>query len=451
MTASQEGLGAEAAGLDDAADVAALAMEGSVRAAGPQDVQMIIRRATDPIGVRLWRHWGDPPEAPMAPVASDPMLILGGGLMGLTVAHALALQGERVTVLSRRRDEAAGTVAAGMLAPHAEGLQGPLLTLGQASLALIPDWVRRIEADSGLPCGLRPSGIVVPFANVNERDGFPTAPFGEALGRQGLEQEIPGIGPSWRAGLLFRQDGQIDSRRCLMRALQAACIRRGVTLQEGSEVRELVTAGGGNARLEGVRLRRLDGTEHTLAVQRAVLACGAWTARLLPQLPVFPVKGQMLSLQAPKGALERVLFGPGTYLVPREDGLVVVGATSEPEAGFSAGLTPMGQRQLEQGVGTLLPQASAWPPMERWSGFRPCTPDGAPLLGESAIGGLWLATGHHRNGVLLAAITSAILANALSAGGPTAETSQWLNHFRASRFPEDGASLSSEAAISDSD
>jgi glycine oxidase len=153
---------------------------------------------------------------------------------------------------------------------------------------------------------------------------------------------------------------------------------------------------------------------------------------------VFPLKGQMLSLQGPKGALKRVLFGPGTYLVPREDGLVVVGATSEPEAGFSPGLTPMGQRQLEQGVGSLLPQASAWPPMERWSGFRPCTPDGAPLLGESPIPGLWLATGHHRNGVLLAAITSAILANALSAEGPTAETANWLDHFRASRFQDNG-------------
>jgi glycine oxidase len=149
-----------------------------------------------------------------------------------------------------------------------------------------------------------------------------------------------------------------------------------------------------------------------------VLAGGAWSAQLLPELPVFPVKGQMLSLQAPKGALERVVFGPGTYLVPREDGLLVVGATSEPEAGFEEGLTPDGQRTLQRGIDALLPAANQWPPMERWWGFRPCTPDGGPLLGTSAIPGLWLATGHHRNGVLLAAITAELLSQQI-VGGPS--------------------------------
>ena len=144
----------------------------------------------------------------------------------------------------------------------------------------------------------------------------------------------------------------------------------------------------------------------------------------------------MLSLQGPRGALGRVLFGPGTYLVPREDGLVVVGATSEAEAGFAEGLTPAGQRQLERSVASLLPEASTWPAMERWWGFRPCTPDGGPLLGESPIAGLWLASGHHRNGVLLAAITSRLLVEALcSQGGEEeAEAEHWLALFRPDRF-----------------
>jgi glycine oxidase len=128
------------------------------------------------------------------------------------------------------------------------------------------------------------------------------------------------------------------------------------------------------------------------------------------------VKGQMLSLQAPRQALRRVLFGPGTYLVQRNDGLLVVGATSEANAGFSGGLTPDGQKQLQQGISALLPQASGWPTMERWWGFRPCTPDEGPLLGASGIPGLWLATGHHRNGVLLAPITAQLLAAALADG-----------------------------------
>ena len=168
----------------------------------------------------------------MAATTNEQVLILGGGLMGLAVAHQLARSGHAVEVLSRRRSEAAGFVAAGMLAPHAEGLNGALLKLGQQSLERIPGWVEQIEADSGLSCGLRPCGIVVPFATATERDIYPTAAWGEALDRQGLEQEVPGIGPGWQAGLLFRQDGQIDNRRQLMRALERACVERGVRFQE---------------------------------------------------------------------------------------------------------------------------------------------------------------------------------------------------------------------------
>ena len=112
--------------------------------------------------------------------------ILGGGLVGLAVAHALARRGRTVRVLSRNRGEAAGFVAAGMLAPHAEGLSGEQLALGQKSLALIPRWVERIEADSGISCGLRPCGIVVPFPSAAERDAYPTAGFGR-----------PWIGRGW--------------------------------------------------------------------------------------------------------------------------------------------------------------------------------------------------------------------------------------------------------------
>lgn len=348
------------------------------------------------------------------------VLILGGGLMGLAIAHQLARRGLAVQVLSRRRSEAAGFVAAGMLAPHAEGLGGDLLELGQASLERVPAWVAAVEADSGLGCGLRQCGIVVPFASTAERDSFATARWGQALDRSGLERELPGLDPRWQAGLLFPRDGQIDNRRRLMRALERACVARGVSFQEGSEVEGLERNGGGG--LQAVRLRTAEGERRTIRAERAVLACGAWSARLLPELPVFPVKGQMLSLQAPRGALSRVIFGPGTYLVPRQDGLVVVGATSEPEAGFSEGLTPFGQRRLQAGLTELLPEAAHWPPMERWWGFRPCTPDEGPLLGESPIPGLWLATGHHRNGVLLAAITAELLTAAIT--GDLAEDEQ---------------------------
>ncbi len=359
------------------------------------------------------------------------ILILGGGLMGLALAHQLARRGRAVTVLSRRRNEAAGFVAAGMLAPHAEGLSGDQLTLGQLSLERVPSWVAQIEADSGLPCGLRSTGIIVPFLNTEERDLFPTRDFGQSLDRSQLEQELPGLSSSWTTGLLFEQDGQIDNRRQLMRALESACVDRGVMFQEGVEVQELLHTSNS---LIGARIRNAEGTLETLYCNEAVLCCGAWSAKLLPLLPIFPVKGQMLSLQAPRGALKRVIFGPGTYLVPREDGLVVVGATSERDAGFYEGLTPQGQQQLKRGIASLLPTAAAWPPMERWWGFRPCTPDEGPLLGVGPIPGLWLACGHHRNGVLLAAITTELLTDAITNQTTDSENRRLVKAFRWDRF-----------------
>ncbi|MHA3960527.1 FAD-dependent oxidoreductase [Synechococcus sp. LTW-G] len=359
------------------------------------------------------------------------VLILGGGLMGLALAHQLARAGRSVEVLSRHRSEAAGFVAAGMLAPHAEGLSGDLLRLGQESLRRIPGWVDQIQSDSGLSCGLRDCGIVVPFASEAERDIYPTAPWGQALDRAGLEREIPGIGPGWRAGLLFQQDGQIDNRRQLMRALERSCVDLGVRFQEGVEVLELLQQ---DQTLQGIRVRNAEGDLQTIDAQEAVLCCGAWSADLLPELPIYPVKGQMLSLQGPKEALPRVIFGPGTYLVPREDGLLVVGATSERDAGFTTGLTPFGQRQLQAGIAALLPEAQHWPPMERWWGFRPCTPDEGPLLGASSISGLWLAAGHHRNGVLLAAITAQLLQKCLLGEELTPEEERLLTAFSWARF-----------------
>ena len=328
--------------------------------------------------------------------------------MGLAIAYELAKKGRGVEILSRRRNEAAGFVAAGMLAPHAEGLEGDLLRLATLSLERIPQWVETIEFDSGLSCGLRRCGIVLPFETASERDSFSTATKGVPLDRHELNQEILGISERWKYGLLFEQDGQIDNRRRLMHALERACLGLGVHLQEGVEVVDLLHEEGS---FRGLKVRSLDGHLELLLSQEAVLCSGAWSSQLLQELPIFPVKGQMLSLQAPKHALRRVVFGKDIYLVPREDGLVVVGATSEPDAGFRDGLTPFGQKTLQKGITELLPSACQWPPMERWWGFRPCTPDYGPLLGLSSLKGLWLATGHHRNGVLLAAITSELISS----------------------------------------
>jgi len=158
----------------------------------------------------------------MGVLNEKPLLILGGGLMGLAIAHELAQRGKRVEILSRSRREAAGFVAAGMLAPHAEGLQGNLLNLGQSSLQRHPKWIKSIETNSKMSCGLKTCGIVVPFESQKDCASYPTYKFGEKLNRTELFQEVPGLSEKWKLGLLFRQDGQIDNRRLLMRALEKA-------------------------------------------------------------------------------------------------------------------------------------------------------------------------------------------------------------------------------------
>ena len=366
------------------------------------------------------------------------VVVLGGGLMGLAVAHGLARHGWAVRLLRRSQRDAAGFAAAGMVAPHAEGLSGPLLELAQRSLQMMPSWVGVIEEDSDLPCGWLPCGTVVPFTSQAQRQAFPTADTGHHLGRAALEAEVPGISPAFTCGLLFPQDGQLDSRRKLMAALEQACCHRGVLFEEEVTVERLCWKNddGNCRRLVGIVLRTNNEERQQLSCEQAVLCCGAWSQQLIPQVPVTPIKGQMFSVQAPRHALRRVLFGPGTYLVPRQDGLVVVGATSE-QVGFTPGLTPMGQTQLEQGLRELLPEATRWPPMERWYGFRPCTTDQQPVLGPGPLEGLVMATGHHRNGVLLAAVTAELTQAVLAQGSeglrktPLAST---LYPFRWNRF-----------------
>ena len=351
--------------------------------------------------------------------------------MGLSIAHELAKRGRKIEILSRRRNEAAGFVAAGMLAPHAEGLSKNLLKLGRLSLQRQSSWIKDIEINSGMSCGLKKCGIVVPFLNNEQRNKYVTAKYGNKLNRKELENEIPGIAKKWQAGLLFEEDGQIDNRRCLMRALEKACVASGVHFQEGIEVLEVLQ---NKNTFKGVLIRNEEGKLKKLDSQEAIICSGAWSKQILKDLPIYPVKGQMLSIQGPKNALKRIIFGPGTYLVPREDGLIIIGATSEKEAEFREGLTPAGQRQLQNGIKALLPIADEWPRMERWWGFRPCTPDEGPLLGISALDGLWLATGHHRNGVLLAAITAEILSKCICKESLSYEELELLKAFCWNRF-----------------
>ena len=334
------------------------------------------------------------------------ILIIGGGLIGLSIAYEFAKNNYHVEVLSRKRSESAGFVAAGMLAAHAEGLEDELLSFGEESQKLIPEWINNIETDSGINCGLKQCGIIVPFKNIKELKKFPTYKYGKYLNHLELNNEIKGLNPIWEHGLLFEQDGQIDNRRRLMRALERACTVLGVKFQEGTEIKEIFRQ---KDKFSGVRVLNAVGDERSIISNQAVLCCGAWSQQLISDLPIFPVKGQMFSIQGPINRLKRVLYGHGTYLVPRDDGLVIVGATVEKEAGFLEGNTPNEIQKLQDGLQSLFPEAMNWPHMEHWWGFRPTTPDLKPIIGQSKWDNLFIATGHYRNGVLFSSITSKLI------------------------------------------
>jgi len=359
------------------------------------------------------------------------ILIIGGGLIGLSIAYEFARNNFQVSVLSKNRSESAGFVAAGMLATHAEGLEEELLKFGQQSQSLIPEWIKNIEQDSGIDCGLRKCGIIVPFKNIKDLKEFPTFKYGKYLNQKDLKKEINGINSIWVHGLIFEQDGQIDNRRRLMRALERACSLHGVKFQEGSEVKDLIIE---KNKIIGVKVLNATGEIKKINCAKAILCSGAWSKKVLNKIPVFPVKGQMLSIQGPTNFLKKILFGPKTYLVPRDDGLIVVGATVEKDAKFDDGNTPNGISQLQEGIRSLLPEAINWPHMEHWWGFRPCTPDFKPIIGNSEVENLFLATGHYRNGVLLSAVTSNIIFKLIQDKTLQESEIRFLEKFSLNRF-----------------
>ena len=342
----------------------------------------------------------------MTKETKNSILVIGGGLIGLSIAYEFSKNDFKVLVISKNRSESAGFMAAGMLATHAEGLEDELLKFGQQSQSLISEWIKNIEKDSGMNCGLKKCGIIVPFKNIKDLEKFPTYKFGKYLDQKNLKKEINGINNTWQHGLLFEQDGQIDNRRKLMRALELACSIRGVKFQEGSEVKDLIVE---KNKVIGAKILNAMGEQKEINCKKAILCSGAWSKKVLNKIPVFPVKGQMLSIQGPSNFLKRILFGTKTYLVPRDDGLIVVGATVEKDSQFNPGNTPSGITQLQKGIRSLLPEAINWPQMEHWWGFRPCTPDFKPIIGKSDVENLFLATGHYRNGVLFSAATSNII------------------------------------------
>ena len=360
-------------------------------------------------------------------MATADVIIVGGGIIGLAIALELKQQksSQKITVLSKDFAAAAGHAAAGMLAPSAEKLEkGAMRSLCQRSLDLYPQWISKLEDLTGKETGFWPCGILAPQLKPEETlkreeqavDSLP-------LSATAIHSYQPALSPNVIGGAFYPEDAQVDNR-LLMLALHSAALDSGVDIQAGVSVEGFIQKEG--------RIVALRTSAGERTASHYVLAAGAWSGELLP-IPVEPRKGQMISLRVPAGypqrqPLRRVLYGEQVYIVPRRDGRIVLGATVE-AAGFASHNTPKGVAHLLKAAMNLYPALAEFPIEECWWGFRPATPDELPILGAGPCENLTLATGHYRNGVLLAPITARLIASCIN-GAPD----PILNEFSYQRF-----------------
>ena len=327
----------------------------------------------------------------------------------------------------------ASYVAAGMLAPVAELEFGQaakdLLGLGLASAAMWPSFAAELEQAAGLEVGLRQSGTMMVARDADEaRELERQIELRDSLGLTArrlrpsqVRQLEPALAPTIRLGLECPRNHSVEPRQ-LSAALAAACRHSGVQLLEGAAVARLELD---QAKRRVLGVVRADGQR--LLAGQTVLAAGAWTGLItgLPEglkSPVRPVKGQIVRLRdrSGPGMLERVVRFQGGYVVPRADGRYVLGATVE-EQGFDERPTAGAIHQLLNEAHELLPAISELEIEELSVGLRPGTPDNAPLIGPASLEGLIWASGHHRNGILLAPLTGQLVGAVLAHGQSAAQ------------------------------
>jgi glycine oxidase len=374
------------------------------------------------------------------------VVIVGGGIIGLAVAWRARQAGLSVTVLERDvAGQGTSRVAAGMLAPAAEvefgEAGGRALELGLRSAAMWPAFAHELEMRGGVSVGLMQTGTLLAARDDDDaRELERQLAFRRSLGltvrrlRPSDARELePALAPTVRLALEASDDHSVDPRLVLV-ALRHVCDATGVELRECAPVArvELDDARIDDARIDDARIDagvagqcgRITGVTladgERLYADQVVLAAGPWSGRIegLPPsagVPVRPVKGQILRLRDPAGPglLRRVLRFRGGYLVPREDGRYVLGATVE-ERGFELAPTAGGVYEMLRDARELVPGISELEIEELSVGLRPGTPDNAPVIGRGAVSGLVWATGHYRNGILLTPLTAELVAGILT-------------------------------------
>jgi len=377
------------------------------------------------------------------------VLVVGGGVIGLSCAWRLAQAGADVVVVERGDPGGGATrVAAGMLAPVGELSFGEpeLLELTLEAARLYPEFVVELEAATGESTGYQCLGAL--HVALDRDEAAQLRRVHELQRSLELEAEWlpprrcrdlePGLTPSFHGGVLAAGEAAVDPR-ALTRALVAACEAEGVEVRTGTEVVEGIFDG---QRLAGVRTRTRHETEKELRTELSphtgdnviradtvVLAAGAWSGAMawLPEEArpqVRPVKGQVVELRGrdAEPVARHILASERVYLVPRVDGRLVVGATVE-EMGFDSAVTAGGVHELLREAYRLLPDVAEMELLGATAGLRPGTPDNIPLVGPGAIEGLVLATGHYRNGILLAPLAAQTVAALLRAVTGVRQTS----------------------------
>ena len=328
------------------------------------------------------------------------IIVVGGGIIGLSLSIALRKCGARVLIVERGElGREASHAAAGMLADCTLETPAALQSLATLSARMYPEFVHELQDESGLEIDLRSQGtLVFPSPeHVHERPGFTTA----SLLHEPLAKLEPALADPQRA-VFHLAERSVDPPSLVAAAIRAAKHRE-VDVSSGSAVIEILVDDG---RVAGVK------TANTSYAAPVVVNCGgAWAGQIPPHyFPTRPVKGQMLAVVGvPRNLLHHVIRAPEVYLVPRSDGRIVIGATVE-EAGFDKRTDANTIQRLHQAAIHLLPALSHARVLEAWAGLRPGTPDNLPILGATETPGYFVASGHFRDGILLAPVTAHLMA-----------------------------------------
>lgn len=376
-------------------------------------------------------------------MSNDNIVIIGGGVIGLGIGWQLAKSGVKVTIFDRgEAGRAASWAAAGMLAPYAEvhTEEPELLQLGIESLSLYPQWVGELEADAHMSIGYRVEGTLIVGLEPDDTHQLrhlykAQQQFGLDVqwlnGREACEIESV-LSPRVTSAIHCETDHQVDNRLMIC-ALKNAFHKYGGVLHERTLVNKII--------IENGSVTAVQTEESIKQCDIVILAAGCWSTQIdgIPEAmlpPVRPVKGQMLALEMEAGIEIRTVirtvrarYPTSVYLVPRADGRLIVGATSE-EMGYDERLTAGGMFELLRGAWEVVPGIYELPILESWSGLRPGSRDNAPILGKTPIDNLIYATGHYRNGILLTPVTAYEITKLILTG----VTSDTISPFQLSRF-----------------